>query len=313
MGKPEKPSDVGAAAQPFASNNPFRRLVGRLGHSQDDNDDTQSGSSSRPSKHEDYAPPPGPPPSHGSNKETYAPPPGPPPSYHPPPGPPPSHSDDKKYAPPAGPPPSHEPEPPPYENWFSIPDNSTLPPPPTHNPSTNHQPYTIYYELKILSLDLSSTHDAEVSSAVALGFAAPPYPSFRLPGWERASMAVHSDDGRRYINDNCGGRDFTSAFSAGEVVGVGMTFTPSLAGTRVECFLTREGRKVGSWDLHEERDAGDQVGDPRGLGGERDICAAIGFWGATEFEFRARRDEWLFRPVVNWDEMGMDFGRLDGL
>ena len=44
--------------------------------------------------------------------------------------------------------------------------------------------------------------EAEQSGA-ALGFVAPPYPPFRLPGWQRGSLAVHSDDGRRYVaNEN---------------------------------------------------------------------------------------------------------------
>ncbi|KAF2219436.1 hypothetical protein BDZ85DRAFT_268444 [Elsinoe ampelina] len=330
-------------------------------------------------------------------------------AYQPPPGPPPSHSEKTSYAPPPGPPPSHDqktnynektsdPEPPPYDPWLSVPDSSTLPPPPslsyetspTSNASaewadsarawtrahplyrphplregelseinaghlaltkppnvraqltssrpgtwrvatakgtqdailltslpmfaaTHHDPrhtgrsYTAYFEMRITKLDLTSSASGEVDSAVALGFVAPPYPAWRLPGWERASLGVHGDDGRRYINNNMGGMDFTTSFNEGEVVGIGMVWEDArgypIGGVRgrnkVKVFLTRDGRKVGGWDLYEERDAGELEGDPEGLGGDRDICGAVGLFGAVEFEWRGRRDEWLYRPDLH--------------
>lgn len=61
-------------------------------------------------------------------------------------------------------------------------------------------------------------------TAVAVGFVGCPYPGFRLPGWNRGSLGVHSDDGRRYCNDSYGGKDFTMPFREGEVVGIGMCF-----------------------------------------------------------------------------------------
>ena len=144
----------------------------------------------------------------------------------------------------------------------------------------------------------------EAEAGIAIGYLAPPYPAFRLPGWERASLGVHGDDGRRYVNDNCGGKDFTTSFVAGETVGIGMTFSASTSGARsrggkggvdVEVFFTREGRKAGGWDLFEERDE-EGGGGVEGLEGQSDILAAVGFFGRVEFEVRFRRDEWLYRP-----------------
>ena len=64
----------------------------------------------------------------------------------------------------------------------------------------------------------------EEGSGVAVGYCAKPYPPWRLPGWHRASVGVHGDDGRRFVNDSWGGKDFTGAFRVGERVGIGMQF-----------------------------------------------------------------------------------------
>lgn len=138
----------------------------------------------------------------------------------------------------------------------------------------------------------------EADAGIAIGFVAMPYPHWRLPGWERASLGVHGDDGRKYVHNNLGGQDFTTAFKNGEVVGIGMTFSPprfhgGKAG--VEVFFTREGERVGGWDLYEERDK-DDGGSVEGLEGDRDLFAAVGMFGGVEFETRFRRDQWLYRP-----------------
>ena len=62
-------------------------------------------------------------------------------------------------------------------------------------------------------------------AGIAVGYCAKPYPGWRLPGWERASLGVHGDDGRRFVNDSYGGKDFTKAFKPGETVGIGMELT----------------------------------------------------------------------------------------
>ena len=43
-------------------------------------------------------------------------------------------------------------------------------------------------------------------------------------------MGVHGDDGRRFVNDTWGGKDFTTKFVEGETVGIGMEFDVRVAG-----------------------------------------------------------------------------------
>lgn len=162
------------------------------------------------------------------------------------------------------------------------------------NPLRTERPKKIYYELEVKSMGGGSAE-----AAIALGFLAPPYPSWRQPGWHRSSLAVHGDDGRRYIDNSDGGRDFVQPFQRGDVVGIGMVHgLPIYAGgkQRVEVFFTRNGRKEGEWDLNEDLDKEEEGGDVRGLQGEYDLLAAVGCFGPVEFEVRFRPDEWIFRP-----------------
>ncbi|KAK5109364.1 hypothetical protein LTR62_007134 [Meristemomyces frigidus] len=159
-------------------------------------------------------------------------------------------------------------------------------------------PRKIYYELKILQMGSPPNHNGETDAGVALGFLAPPYPSWRLPGWHRASLAVHGDDGRRYVDDSFGGREFTHAFRKGDTVGVGMRFSPSVyAGgkDRVEVFFTRNGKVQGGWNVHEERDREAEEGDVFGLEGGHDLLGAVGCFGGVEFEARFRQGDWMYR------------------
>jgi len=128
-----------------------------------------------------------------------------------------------------------------------------------------------------------------------------------MPGWERASVAVHGDDGRRYVNDTWGGKDFTLSFKPGDTVGFGMTFsnlesppaysTSPLPRTslKVEVFFTRNGTKDGSWDLHEELDADNDLGVD-GLDGQYDLYGVVGTFGAVEFDVFFSRRDWLWQP-----------------
>jgi hypothetical protein len=164
---------------------------------------------------------------------------------------------------------------------------------PLYTPSTS-LPRTIYFELKVLSMGKSGKDDA----GIALGFVAPPYPSWRFPGWHRASLGVHGDDGRRYIDNSEGGRDFVNAFRKNDVVGIGMTFSPPVyqgQKNRVEVFFMRNGKKEGGWDLHEDRDLDSEYGDVYGLEGEHDLLAAVGCFGAVVFEVKFRREDWAFK------------------
>ena len=55
-------------------------------------------------------------------------------------------------------------------------------------------------------------------------------------------MGVHGDDGRRFVNDTWGGKDFTTKFVDSGTVGIGMEFSvPSAAAgsSTPTCFLSR--------------------------------------------------------------------------
>ncbi|PTB37496.1 hypothetical protein M441DRAFT_60699 [Trichoderma asperellum CBS 433.97] len=158
-----------------------------------------------------------------------------------------------------------------------------------HDPTATNQPKSIYYEVTI-------RHNSPTVN-LALGFTALPYPSFRLPGWHRGSLAVHGDDGHKYINDRWGGKDFTTEYRAGDTYGIGMTFTPT--GThrpRVDIFFTKNGKRIGGWDLHEETDA-EQDLPVTGLEGFHDLSCAIGAFDATSFEVVFDPAKWLYREA----------------
>ncbi|KAK4204002.1 hypothetical protein QBC40DRAFT_8362 [Triangularia verruculosa] len=159
----------------------------------------------------------------------------------------------------------------------------------THSPFTSSPKKTIYYEVSITSA--AKPHEI----CLSLGFAALPYPSFRQPGWHRGSLAVHGDDGHKFINDRWGGKDFTAPFRVGERYGIGMTFT--LVGGRIETeiFFTRNGMQAGRWNLHEEGDSEEDL-PVTGLEGYHDLSCAIGTYGGVGFEAVFEPGRWMFVP-----------------
>lgn len=172
------------------------------------------------------------------------------------------------------------------------------------SPLSTEASKTIYFEIKIRSKSRGRGSD---ESSIAIGYCGIPYPTWRMPGWERGSLGVHGDDGRKYVNDSFGGKDFTSAFNMGETVGLGMTFSianssaasaaRAASGTKMKVgvFLTRDGREAGSWDLHEELDADNDLG-VEGLEGDFDLCGAVGVFGGIDFDVFFNSKDWLYRP-----------------
>lgn len=157
-----------------------------------------------------------------------------------------------------------------------------------HDPTRFGQPKTIYYEVKILPKSRNVF--------VGMGFTALPYPSFRMPGWHRGSLAVHGDDGHKYINDRWGGKTFTDEFRRGETYGIGMTLSPTGGHKpQVDIFFTRNGSKTGQWDLHEETDA-EQDLPVTGLEGFHDLSCAIGTYDGVSFEVIFDPAKWLYKP-----------------
>ena len=172
------------------------------------------------------------------------------------------------------------------------------------SPWVTNKPATVYFEVKIASL---GRHRQQDENSIAIGFCAVPYPTWRMPGWERGSLAIHSDDGNRYVSDNEGGKDFTSPFKDGETIGLGINFThpgfgqsstsgiDSERSLNGEVFFTRGGRRAGSWDLHEEVDSEHDRGT-HGLDGGYDLYGSVGVYGAVAFEMILDPRKWLWRP-----------------
>lgn len=119
---------------------------------------------------------------------------------------------------------------------------------------------------------------------------------------------MHGDDGRRFVNDSYGGKDFTRPFCVGETVGLGMRFwgraadqPPAYGGSaavastlKVDVFFTRNGNLDGEWDLHEVLDSQDL--GVEGLDGKMDLYAAVGVFGGVDFEVVFPERQWLYRP-----------------
>ncbi|KAL2864875.1 SSH4 family protein [Aspergillus lucknowensis] len=173
----------------------------------------------------------------------------------------------------------------------------------TDSPFHTEKRKTIYFEVKLVGLRAGPT--SADASGLSIGFVAQPYPTWRSPGWERASLGIFSDDGCRFVNDSWGGKDFTGAFHTGETVGLGMTFQLPETFNAVEVsrgtqkldvgvFFTRNGQRAGGWDLHEEID--EEAGGVYGLEGDYDLYAAVGLFGGVDFEVCYHPEGWLFHP-----------------
>ena len=158
-----------------------------------------------------------------------------------------------------------------------------------HDPLRTGQPRTIYYEVTLLP--------ESPTAFVAMGFTALPYPSFRMPGWHRGSLAVHGDDGHKYINDRWGGKAFTGEFRRGETYGIGMTIKPTGEDKPlVDIFFTRNGSLAGGWNVHEETDA-EQDLPVTGLEGLHDLCAAVGTYDRVKLEVIFEPSRWLYQEL----------------
>lgn len=87
-----------------------------------------------------------------------------------------------------------------------------------------------YWEVKM--------YDKPATTEVAIGLATKPYPSFRLPGWNRFSVAYFASDGFKSHNYPFTASSYGAPLAEGDVLGVG--YRPR-TGT---VFFTRNGRKL---------------------------------------------------------------------
>ncbi|CDH57054.1 spry-domain-containing protein [Lichtheimia corymbifera JMRC:FSU:9682] len=87
-----------------------------------------------------------------------------------------------------------------------------------------------YWEAKMFELPETTT--------VSVGVATKPYPSWRLPGWNRYSIGYFSNDGNKYFSSPFNGKPYGHTFKHGDVVGVGYRHR---TGT---IFFTKNGRKL---------------------------------------------------------------------
>ncbi|KAF8176307.1 hypothetical protein BJ912DRAFT_701876 [Pholiota molesta] len=149
--------------------------------------------------------------------------------------------------------------------------------------------YGIYYEIYISRMD----------GIIAVGTACRPYPSWRLPGWNRMSAGFHLDDFRKFFEDSDGGRDYTDAINrinAGDTIGCGYEFR---TGT---IFYTYNGLRLPP--------AFSGVYMPRQ---NQDVFAAIGVEGRCEFQvnFGGETFRWTEGNEWAWRVEG-HVGRLSG-
>ena len=87
-----------------------------------------------------------------------------------------------------------------------------------------------YWEVKM--------YEKPTTTEVAVGLATKPYPSFRLPGWSRHSVAYFASDGFKSHNYPFTASSYGAPLNEGDVLGVG--YRPR-TGT---VFFTRNGRKM---------------------------------------------------------------------
>ncbi|CAG8485810.1 17815_t:CDS:2 [Funneliformis caledonium] len=90
-----------------------------------------------------------------------------------------------------------------------------------------------YFEITLQS-------KASRNTTIAIGISTKPYPYFRLPGWNANSVGYHSDDGRKFWNDEFGGRDYGPEWGKiGDIIGCG--YKPKTG----EVFFTKNGKFLG--------------------------------------------------------------------
>ncbi|KAI0313000.1 hypothetical protein OF83DRAFT_1176092 [Amylostereum chailletii] len=136
----------------------------------------------------------------------------------------------------------------------------------------------VYYEVKIHKME----------GVIAVGTACKPYPSFRMPGWNRQSAALHLDDLRKFFEDPDGGRDYDSPLKPdsiypGCIIGCGYEFSSGAL------FFTYNGARL--------TDAFKGIYVPRIA---QDVYAAIGVDGENELEVNFGSAGFVWKEGNDW-------------
>lgn len=80
--------------------------------------------------------------------------------------------------------------------------------------------------------------DKPESTTVSVGVSTKPYPTWRLPGWNRYSIGYFSNNGCKYFSSPFTGKSYGIPFNHGDIVGVGYRHRTGTV------FFTRNGRRL---------------------------------------------------------------------
>jgi hypothetical protein len=168
-----------------------------------------------------------------------------------------------------------------------------------HSPRLTGRPFTIYFEGDI------RPGNSEDSICLALGLVAGRDRAFLMPGFEHKSIGIHYRDESLYVSHK-----FVAqvVFKPGQQIGIGMTFSKSDFTTQkmddaqssavsssvvnVEVFLSRDWKKVDSWNLNDLRDAGSLMFD--GLYGHHDLYAAVWTLKEVHVDILFEKRDWRY-------------------
>ncbi|CEP14973.1 hypothetical protein [Parasitella parasitica] len=99
----------------------------------------------------------------------------------------------------------------------------------TNLPLPRHQE-VYYWEAKMFEKPETTT--------VSVGVATKPYPTWRLPGWNRYSIGYFSNNGCKYFSSPFNGKPYGIPFNHGDIIGVGYRHRTGTV------FFTRNGRRL---------------------------------------------------------------------